>query len=582
MAEIKQIFQIPTLPGTKRDGTELDGDNYTDAQWCRFIRKEGRPKKMGGYQEVNSPLPGPSRAIIVWTRDAFNAIISGSQYGITQANVDSNGGAGPSYDRTPAGWTNYEGTWTLDTMYDDAVGSQNTIVVAHRTNNINSIDDPNQTQVYYGVASDTTAFLPITGLLVSGGIVCISPYLVYYGSDGLVGWSDVNQPQTLTGGDAGSDRVTGAKVVKGLPLRSGSGPAAILWSLDSVIRMDWVGGAAIFKFSTISTQSSILSQNSVIEYDGDYFWIGIDRFMAYTGGKVIEVPNEMNKNWFFDNLNFSQRQKVWATKVPRFGEIIWFFPFGDSTECNKAIVFNMNLKTWYDFELSRTAGYYSQVFNHPVWAHVNSGRYFRLVISGPTGTFAPGDTVSGNTTNDLGLVQFVESSTSLIIKPLPITGDFGSLFQVGETVTNISQAGTGVVVSAVPLASAYIHEKGLNAVTMNDETAINSYFTTSDFGYPTGSTHVNSPDGLNRQTRLTRVEPDFVMDGDMTVEVIGRQYAQSPDEISTPLPFTKNTGKIDSREQRRQIRLRFTSNTLNGNFEMGRTILHIEPGDPRS
>ena len=582
MAEIKEVFQITTLPGVKRDGTQLDGDNFTDAQWCRFIRKEGRPKKMGGYQEINSPVPGPIRAITVWTRDAFNAVISGSQYGIFQSNVDQNGGSGPSYDRTPTGWANHEGAWTLDSMYDDAVGSQNTIIVAHRTNNITSIDDPNATQVYYGVASNTTPFTPITGLLVSGGIVCISPYLVYYGSDGLVGWSDINQPQTLTTGDAGSDRVTGSKVVKGLPLRSGSGPAAILWSLDSVIRMDWVGGAAIFKFSTITTQSSILSQNSVIEYDGDYFWIGIDRFMAYTGGKVIEIPNEMNKNWFFDNLNFSQRQKVWATKVPRFGEIIWFFPFGDATECNKAVVFNMNLKTWYDFELSRTAGYYSQVFNHPVWAYVNSGRYFRLTIDTPTGAFSPGDTLIGTTSNDTGTVHFVESPTVLIVRPLSPDGDWGTLFESPETVNNLGQAGSGVVLSSVSLASSYIHEKGLNAVTMNDETAISAHFTTSDFGYPTGSSQPNGIKGANRWTRLARVEPDFVMEEEMSIEVIGREFAQSPDIVSQPFTFDSQTGKIDLREQRRQIRLRFTSNTLNGNFEMGRTILHIEPGDARS
>ena len=123
MAEIKEVFQITTPAGVKRDGTQLDGDNYVDAQWCRFIRREGRPKKMGGYQEVNSPLPGPSRAILVWTRGDFNSIVSGSQFGINQANIDKNGGSGPFYGRAPVGWNTFVGAWTLDSMYDDAVGS---------------------------------------------------------------------------------------------------------------------------------------------------------------------------------------------------------------------------------------------------------------------------------------------------------------------------------------------------------------------------------------------------------------------------------------------------------------------------
>lgn len=579
MAEIKEVYQITSLPGIRRDGTQLDGDNFTGGQWVRFVR--GRPKKMGGYQEVSSYIPGPIRANLVWSRSSFNAIISASQYGILQTNVDANGGSGTTYDRTPIGLTQLDGCWTLDTMYDDAVGSQHTIILAHRNNALANIDEPTAYPVYYGRADETGAFQPIAGLSVSGGVVAIPPYLVYYGSDGQVGWSDANQPQTLTGGDAGSDRVTGAKVVKALPFRSGSGPAALLWSLDSVIRMDWVGGNAVFRFSTVSAQSSILSQNSVIEYDGDYFWIGIDRFLVYSGGKVQELPNQMSKNWFFDNLNFSQRQKVWATKVPRFGEIIWFFPFGDSTECNKAIVFNTIEKVWYDFELSRTAGYYSQVFHYPVWAGDSSFQYIRLTLGSVTGSFEVGDSVIGDDTQKPAIVVALEGTDAIIVQPNTTTEIRETWFLEGEAITNNSRPGTAEV-GVQLIHSAYIHEKGVNAVTLDNEQAIISHFDTADFGYPTGGAQQNQIKGLNRWTRLIRVEPDFLMDGEMTLEVIGREFAQTPDTMSAPFTFDSSTDKIDMREQRRQIRLRFTSNTVNGNYEMGRIILHTEPGDVRS
>jgi hypothetical protein len=42
-----------------------------------------------------------------------------------------------------------------------------------------------------------------------------------------------------------------------------------------------------------------------------------------------------------NGLLHNQRQKVWATKVPRFGEIWWFYPKGDSEECNDAIIYNI-------------------------------------------------------------------------------------------------------------------------------------------------------------------------------------------------------------------------------------------------
>lgn len=578
MAEIKQVFQVTTLPGIKRDGTVLDGDNFSDGQWVRFMR--GRPKKMGGFQEVNSPLRGPVRALLSWSRGDFNSIISASSTGIQQANTDRDGGAGPSYDRTPVGLPDLDGCWTLDTMYDDAVGSKNTIILAHRNNSLSNIDEPAAYPVYFGLANDTSAFQPISGLNVSGGIVCVAPYLIYYGSDGLVGWSDVNQPQTLTGGDSGQDRVTGSKVVKGLPLRSGSGPAALLWSLDSVIRMDYVGGSAIFRFSTVTAQSSILSQNSVIEYDGDYFWIGVDRFLVYSGGKVSELPNQMSKNWFFDNLNYAQRQKVWVTKVPRFGEIIWFFPFGDSTECNRAVVFNVNEKTWYDFQLSRSAGYYSQVFNHPIYAGDSSHRLLRVKLGSLTGSFVQGDSVVGASTNVPATVFAVESPDSLLLEP--ISGDREDLVTLGEALKNNSRSGSGQVLSSSVIYSAYIHEKGVNARYIDSELALPSYFVTSDFGYPTGGAQQNNIEGLNRWTRLIRVEPDFLQEGSMTLEVLGREFAQQPNGASSVFTFEPTTGKIDMREQRRQIQLRFSSNVLGGNYEMGRVILHTEPGDIRS
>ena len=216
MPEIKQLSQITSLPGIRRDGTNLDGDYYTDGQWVRFQR--GRPKKMGGYKQTIDDLTGPARATLVWSRGLMNAVYTFSRTKIEMLLVDANGIGNNVYDRTPAGFnTNTDNIWSVDTMYDDAVGSKGTIVVAVATQSLANIDDDTLRQVYFGLADSAAALTLITGLTVSGGVVCIAPYLVYFGSDGLVGWSDVNQPQTLSSGDAGQDRVTGSKIVKGLP-----------------------------------------------------------------------------------------------------------------------------------------------------------------------------------------------------------------------------------------------------------------------------------------------------------------------------------------------------------------------------
>jgi hypothetical protein len=507
----EMVFTLIPQAGIKRDGTMLEGENCTDGQWVRFQR--GKAKKMGGYRRITDALTGPIRKFLLWSRKDLNSCVSFSSSKIETLLVDNNLVGNDIRDRTPAaGFTSAtDNMWTADTQYDDAVGTTGTIILAHCNQSLNNIDDDTASKPYWALAtSSSSLFVTITDApAVSGGVFSLAPYSVVYGSDGFVGWSDANQPQVWSGstvpGDAGSDRVTGAKIVCGLPLRSGK-LAALLWSLDSVIRMDYIGGGDIFSFSTVSTQSSILAQNSVVEYDGAYFWIGVDRFM-YFDTAVHELPNELNQNWFFDNLNYEHRQKIWATKVPRFGEIWWFYPRGDNTECSHAVIFNVRLKTWYDIELARSAGFYSQVRHYPTWVNAEL-----------------------DTTTTYGLYQ---------------------------------------------------HEIGYNASVGDVESAIQSYYTTQNFGYLTGGVQ-DSPQGPNRWTRLTRVEPDFIQTGDMTVSVLGYEFAQSPAEPETSYNYSASTGKIDMREQRRHILLKFESNTLDGFYEAGKVIIHTELGDNRS
>ena len=67
----------------------------------------------------------------------------------------------------------------------------------------------------------------------------------------------------------------------------------------------------------------------------------------------------------------------------------------------------------------------------------------------------------------------------------------------------------------------------------------------------------------------------------MTVFVTGRPFAQAADVTTGPYEFTPTTGKIDMREQRREIRLQFVSNEVGGNYQLGKVIVTAEFGDTR-
>ena len=209
---------------------------------------------------------------------------------------------------------------------------------------------------------------------VSGGVVTLHPYVFVYGNDGLISNCSAGNVNDWVSADANEVSVATGKIVQGLPVRGGSNaPSGLFWSLDSLIRVSFIGGAGTplqyWRYDLISSQSSILSGQSVIEYDGVYYWCGVDRFLLYNG-VVKEIPNAFNQNHFFDNLNYAQREKIWVTKIPRFGEIWWFYPSGTATECNDAVIYNVRENVWYDAGFAvgaqRSAGYFSQVFHYPI------------------------------------------------------------------------------------------------------------------------------------------------------------------------------------------------------------------------
>ena len=368
------------------------------------------------------------------------------------------------------------------------------------------------TAVLMSAAATGSATITATfdnNIAVSGGCVVIHPYLFIYGNNGLIQNSSAGDFANWVSPDANATNVATGKIVKGLPIRGGStSPSGLFWAADALIS----GGVNYYwAYDLVSSQTSIMSSNSVIEYDGIFYWCGVDRFLAYNG-VVQEIPNKYNENYFFDNLNYAQRQKVWATKVPRYGEIWWFYPKGDATECTDAIIYNTREKVFYDagqaLGARRSAGVFSEVFPKPIWA--------------------------GNEVNSAGTY---------------------TLWQ---------------------------HETGYDQIYLTNVDAIQSYFETYSVGTLGGLVGTQQQPGDNLWTRIERIEPDFVQTGDMTVVVTGEGYADDVAVDSAPYTFSPNTLKIDMREQRREMRLRFESNTYNGTYQTGRVLLSLTTGDVRS
>lgn len=504
MPEVTTILKSD--PGIKRDGTRFDGNFYIDGQWVRFQR--GLTRKIGGYRSISKYLTEISRGITSFTQQLLVYTHSGGASTLERFTIDGGGNTSIISDRTPSTLVDSDlNQWMFD--YQFASSSSENSIIAHVSPNSECVCNDVGGQIFYGDVLGTAALTEITlpaGGNATGGIVSLHPYLFYYGTDGIIGHSVAGDLTDMTGLGSNISRPWGQKIIKGLPLRAGAGsaPAGLFWAYDAVIRATFTGGTTTFQYDIIATETSIMSSNCVVDYDGVFFWAGMDRFLMFNG-VVREVPNSLNLNYFFDGLNKSQRSKVFAYKVPRFGEIWWAYPRGDATECTHAVIYNVRENTWYDTELP------------------NFGR--------SAGTYNPS-----------------------LMAPL-LTG----------------------TVPTVDGYKVWIHEKGTNEIDGQNVNPINSYFETSDLSYV-------ALQGKNVAVRISRIEPDFVQSGPMTVQVSGRANARSPEVYSQVFEFPETANEpfeqiVMLKEQRRQLRVKFGSNAINGDYQMGQIIAHLDEGD---
>jgi hypothetical protein len=122
------------------------------------------------------------------------------------------------------------------------------------------------------------------------------------------------------------------------------------------------------------------------------------------------------------------------------------------------------------------------------------------------------------------------------------------------------------------------HEFGLNEIDGTTVNPIPSFFETSDLS-------LALMNNQNRKLKISYIEPDFVQAGDMTVVVTGRANARAPDVVSNTVVFVDDPGSnpaaqiVPFKEQRREMRVKFTSNAIDGDYQMGQVLMHVEPGD---
>jgi hypothetical protein len=357
----------------------------------------------------------------------------------------------------------------------------------------------------------------------------------------------------------------------------------LIWTDSSLYSMRYLGPPYVFGFTPLATDITISSANSVVTSNNITYWMGQDKFYAYSG-RVDTLPCSL-RQYIFDDINTDQLQQIYAGQNEKYNEVWWFYPSSGSTYNDRYVIYNYLEKLWYYGQLLRSAWMGSHIQNVPIAAY-NRAAVFEITGVSSTGAITGIDILDGG--------QYTKAPSSSSVIAVGGTGANCSfvvaLNNDGEiTSATISQPGvnytlgdTLTVIGGQGAGNILYHETGLNDAAVNPPIPMNAYIESADFDLGEG----------NSLAFVTRIIPDVDFIGSVvpapyvTMTISGRDYPgqgtfRSADasvvassEVTTQVYNYTNQAWI--RLRARQVAFRIGSNDLDVKWQLGVVRLRLQ------
>lgn len=169
----------------------------------------------------------------------------------------------------------------------------------------------------------------------------------------LIRWSTQDDPKIwtpLVTNSAGFIQVPrGSSIVRAIPTRQ----EILVFTEGTLNSLQFLGTADVFGVQELSDNISIISPRAVTAVNNVVYWMGNDKFYAYSG-RVETLPCTL-RNHVFNNLNFNQTDQIISGTNEGWNEIWWFYPTANSNVNDAYVVYNHLERIWYYGNLERTA-----------------------------------------------------------------------------------------------------------------------------------------------------------------------------------------------------------------------------------
>jgi hypothetical protein len=179
----------------------------------------------------------------------------------------------------------------------------------------------------------------------------------------LIRWADQDTPgdwtpsSTNTAGDLRVSR--GSRIVRALPTRQ----EILVWTDTNLYTLQFLGTTDVFGLQEYADNISVASPRAMASAANITYWMGQDKFYAYTG-RVETLPCTL-RNHVFNNINFDQSDQIICGTNEQWNEIWWFYPTADSDYNNAYVIYNHLERIWYYGTLDRTAWLDTPIRQYP-------------------------------------------------------------------------------------------------------------------------------------------------------------------------------------------------------------------------
>jgi len=262
--------------------------------------------------------------------------------------------------------------WSLDNWGED--------VVANRKGSNIFYFDSDASATPTRATSVTTSPIQTNSIIVSPNdrhLVCLgtNEYAVDATVSGtfnpmLVRWSDQDDRSNWVpsvSSTAGEVVLTDGTEIVGA-VRSKT--AINIWTDNSLWLMEFAGPPFTFRFTQAGTNCGMVGQHAGIDFGGITYWMGYDNFHRFTG--QVEDVSCTVRRFIFDDINREYYTKVFAGLNSEFNEIIWLYPSGTGTECDKYVIYNPVDDYWIYGEMIFTTFADKEVFGNTITTGVTA------------------------------------------------------------------------------------------------------------------------------------------------------------------------------------------------------------------